>query len=86
MIQPTQRKIAAAIRGLGSLRESIDALDTEEARRRALESSQERHLRSTKSRIVERLARIENSVAKLRRWARDLCQTQTQIRYHGNSV
>jgi predicted nucleic acid-binding Zn-ribbon protein len=86
MIQPTQREIAAAIRVLESLRQSIDAADSDEARKSAPESSQERHLRLTKSRIVERLASIEESVAELRRWAQELSQPQTQTRRYGNPV
>ena len=86
MVQPTQREIAAAIRVLESLRQSIDAADSHEARKSAPESSQERHLRLTKSRIVERLASLEESVAELRRWAQELSQPQTQTRRYGNPV
>jgi len=86
MIQPTQREIAAAIRVLDSLRQAIDAADSDEARQSAPERSQERHLRLTKSRIVERLASIEESVAELRRWAQELSQPQTQTRRYGNPV
>lgn len=86
MIQPTQREIAAAIRVLDSLRQSIDAADSDEARKSVPETSQERHLRLTKSRIVERLSSIEEIVAELRRWAQELSQPQTQNRHHGNTV
>ena len=86
MVQPTQREIAAAIRVLESLRQSIDAADSDEGRKSAPETSQERHLRLTKSRIVERLASIEESVAELRRWAQELSQPQTQTRRYGNHV
>ena len=86
MIQPTQREIAAAIRVLESLRQSIDVADTNEARRSAPENSQERHIRLTKSRIVERLASIEESVAELRCWAQELNQPQVQTHRYGNPV
>lgn len=86
MVQPTQREIAAAIRVLESLRQSIDAADSDEGRKSAPETSQERHLRLTKSRIVERLASIEESVAELRRWAQELSQPQTQTCHYGNPV
>ena len=86
MVQPTQREIAAAIRVLECLRQSIDAADSDEVRKSAPESSQERHLRLTKSRIVERLASIEESVAELRRWAQELSQPQTKTRHYGNPV
>lgn len=86
MIQPTQREIAAAIRVLESLRQSIDAADSDEARKSAPETSQELHLRLTKSRVVERHANIEESVAELRRWAQELSQPQNQTCHHGNTV
>lgn len=86
MIQPNHREIAAAIRILTSLGQAIDDADSSEARKAAPESSQERHRRLTKSRIVERLASIEESIAELRRWSQELNQSQTQNRHHGNSV
>jgi len=63
MIQPTRRHQSLGVR------QSIEVADSDEACKSALESSREHHLRLTKTRIVKRLASIEESVAEVRRWA-----------------
>ena len=86
MKQPTHREIASAIIVLQALSRKLDDADSEEARRNAPESSMDRHERLNKSRLVERLASIEESVAELRCWEQEINHSQSTRYGHGYSV
>jgi len=86
MKPPTEREIQSAIRILDLLRQSIDAADAEEGRQSAPETSEQLHARMAKSRVVERLSSVDESVRELRRWQRELTVKQVPTKRHGQSI
>ena len=83
MPYPTPREILAAIRVLESLRRTIDAHDDKQARLNPSETSTQRQARWNESRIIERMASIDESLSELRRWSNDLQQRQVRSIRHG---
>ncbi len=86
MNPPTEREITAAIRVLDLLRRSIDDADSEEGRKHAPETSEQLQARMARSRVVERLASIDESVTELRRWSHQLNARQVRGQRHGSGI
>ncbi len=86
MIPPTEPEIRTALRVLNFLRQQLDANDDREARQQHRETSQEMHQRMTQSRIVERLASVDESIVELRQWAQKLQPTQDRVPGYRHSV
>ena len=86
MKQPTQREIVTAILVLRALSRKIDDADSEEACKNAPESSTDRHERLNKSRMVERLCGIEESVTELRCWEQEPTHCQSRSYGRGHSA
>jgi hypothetical protein len=78
MNAPSVREIDAAIKVMTALRHSVDDADAEEGRKVAPETSEEMHARMARSRVVERLASIDESIMELERWAQQLEQRQVR--------
>jgi hypothetical protein len=78
MKAPSVREIDAAIKDMTALRYAVDDADAEEWRKAAPESSEEMQARMARSRVVERLASIDESIKELERWAHQLQQRQSR--------